>query len=218
MLLYDENRIVVDVNLPKIKWDWSTCHEASHRILVWHRPYFYGDTAQTLDPDWHEILESEANYGASALMFCGTVFTREACDTAKNWASVMALKKRYGKSLTTTLRRYVEHGHDHAMVMLVSTPYWLEKHEDQPTRCRHFVRSNKFAEQFGAVEPEQILAVVDANSTERRGGPVANFIFAFDDDNGVSHEFNIETFYNGHYNLTLCVHVQKCTAKRIIVP
>jgi hypothetical protein len=216
--LPSETRILVDASLPSPKQEWASFHDSMHRILEWHRPFFLGDTAQTLDPDYQEILENEANYGASALMFCGPVFTKEACDTAKNWASVTALKKRYAKSLTTTLRRYVEHSHDHAMVMLVSTPYWLEKPEDQPTRCRHFVRSNKFAEQFGAVQPQQILAVVDANSTERRGGPVANFIFAFADGNGVSHEFNIETFYNGYYNLTFCVHVQKCTAKRIIVP
>src|SRR5271166_6374755 len=59
VLFNDENRIVVDAGLPILKREWPSLHEAAHRILVWHRPYFYGDTAQTLDPDWHEALEAE---------------------------------------------------------------------------------------------------------------------------------------------------------------
>ena len=69
MLFQDESRIVVDASLPKGKQEWPSLHEAGHRILEWHRPYFFGDTAQTLDPDWQQILEEEANYAASALMF-----------------------------------------------------------------------------------------------------------------------------------------------------
>lgn len=217
VLLYDEERIVVDANLPEIKWDWSTSHEISHRILRWHRPYFYGDTAQTLDPDWHEILELEANYCASELMFCGNVFKKEACEVGKNWESVALLKKRYGKSWTTTLRRYVEHGHDHAMVMLVSTPYWKVKPADQPERWRYFIKSKKFIKQFSNIKPEQVLTKLDDNSNIRRGGIVADFTFPLIDDNGVLHEFHAESFYNTHYLLTLCVQTRKCASKRIIL-
>ena len=111
VLFHDENRIVVDETLPDLKREWPSFHEASHKILVWHKPYFcYGDTAQTLNPDWHEQLEAEANFGASALMFCGPVFTEEARDTKPEWSAVEELKKRYRKSFSTTLRRYVEFG------------------------------------------------------------------------------------------------------------
>ncbi len=218
VLFYDENRIVVDEELPEIRQDWPSFHEVSHKIFVWHKPYFYGDTAQTLDPDWHEILESEANYGASALMFCGHIFTKEACDTTKEWASVASLKKRYKKSLTTTLRRYVEHGHDHSMFMLVSTPYWCIKPEDQTKQWRHFVRSKMFSEQFSTVAAEDVLKAVDSNSSIRIGGPVADFTFSLNDDNGVLHEFRAESFYNRYYLLTLCVQLKKCTEKRIVMP
>ena len=53
------------------------------------------------------------------MMFCGPVFSKEAKDTYPSWSSVAALKGRYGKSYVTTLRRYVEHGPDHPMVLLV---------------------------------------------------------------------------------------------------
>lgn len=218
VLLYDEDRIVVDSGLPEIKRDFPSFHETAHRIFVWHRPFFYGDTAQTLDPDWHEQLEAEANYGASALMFCGPVFTREALDTSAEWASVAAMKERYGKSYVTTLRRYVEHSHNHPMAMLVSTPYWKEKPADQPERWRHFVPSKRFAAEFASVSASDLLAAVDENSIERSGGPVADFTYCLEDGNGDGHEFRAESFNNSYYVLTLFVELRRLGAKRIVVP
>lgn len=219
VLFYDEDRIVIDAGLPIIRQDWPSFHEAAHKILPWHKPYFsYGDTAQTLDPDWHELLESEANYAASALMFCGPIFTKEARDMTRDWESVKFLTKRYGKTMTTTLRRFVEHGPEHPMVMLVSIPNWCIEPIDQTKRCRYFVRSKKFAEQFSAVTANEMLSAVDNNSISRRGGPVADFTFALNDDNGMSHEFRIESFYNQYDLLTLCIHLRKCTSKSIIIP
>jgi hypothetical protein len=217
VLFYDENRIVVDEELPEIRQEWPSFHEVSHKIFGWHKPYFYGDTAQTLDPDWHEMLENEANYGASSLMFCWPVFTKEARDMAKEWSSVKFLHERYNKTMTTTLRRFVEHGPECPMAMLVSTPYWCIKPEDQTKQWRHFVRSKMFSEQFNTVTAEDVLKAVDGNSSIRKGGPVADFTFSLNDDNGVLHEFHAESFYNRYYLLTLCVQLKKCTAKRIVM-
>ncbi len=80
-----------------------------------------------------------ANYAASTLMFCGPVFTTEAKDTKPEWASIEGLKKRYRKSYSTTLRRYVQFGPDCPIAMLVITPLWMERPPDQEGRCRHFV-------------------------------------------------------------------------------
>jgi len=217
VLFYDEDRMIIDAELPEIRQDWPSFHESAHNVLSWHRPYFYGDTAQTLDPDWHEVLECEANYAASSLMFCGPIFTKDALDTTMNWAGVMDLKKRYKKSMTTTLRRYVEHGHDHAMLMMVSTAYWKPKPPDQPERWRHFVRSRKFAEQFKNVTPEQVLNALDRNCDECRRWPVADFILALHDDNGSLHEFHVESINNSYNLLTLCVQIQKCSAQHIVL-
>ena len=68
------------------------------------------------------------------------------------------------------------------------------------------------------MKPEQVLAALDNNVEMRRGGPVADFIFSLNDDNGVLHEFHAESFYNTHDILTFFVHVGKCTSKRIIMP
>lgn len=66
--LPDEEKILVDSSLPVPKQEWASFHDTLHSMLPWHRPYFLGDTAQTLDPDFQEMLENEANYGASAAM------------------------------------------------------------------------------------------------------------------------------------------------------
>jgi len=65
--LPDDDQILVDSSIPAPKQEWASFHDAVHTILEWHRPYFLGDTAQTLYPDFQEMLEGEANYGASAL-------------------------------------------------------------------------------------------------------------------------------------------------------
>jgi len=218
LLFHDENRIVVDDALPEIKREWPSFHEASHKVLVWHRSYFYGDTAQTLNPDWHEQLEAEANFAASALMFCGPLFTQEARDTKPEWAAFEELKKRYGKSYSTTLRRYVQFGPDVSMAMLVSTPYWKDQPSDQNTRCRHFVPSPSFEEMFSKITREQLRKQVDVNSTPRRGGLVADFAFCLEDDNGTRHEFRAQSFFNGYYLQTLFVHLAEVSSRTIVLP
>ncbi len=45
VLFQDENRIVIDQNLPPLKQDHPSCHEITYRIVPWHKAYFFGDTA-----------------------------------------------------------------------------------------------------------------------------------------------------------------------------
>ena len=91
--LPDRDQILVDSSLPAPKQEWASFHDSVHTILPWHKAFFLGDTAQTLNPDFQEKLESEANYGCSGLMFCGKLFTVEALDTVPCWESIKILKK-----------------------------------------------------------------------------------------------------------------------------
>lgn len=180
----DREQIFVDKTLPPVKQDWASFHDATHTILKWHRPFFLGDTSQTLDPDFQEMLENEANYGASALMFGRKMFTRDGLDTRPEWASIEALQKRYKKSLVATLRRYIEFTHDLPMIMMVSTPDWLEIPGDQKYQWRHLVPSNRFSLEFGEINPGYLLNLVNANIQKRRGGLIGSFEFALDNLNG----------------------------------
>ncbi len=156
--LPNEKRILVDDSQPEPKQVWASFHDTIHAVLPWHRDFFLGDTAQTLEPDYQDMLESEANYGSSGLMFGGQLFTAQALDTTPCWQAIQQLRKLHGKSCVTTFRRYIEHGHDKALAGLISTPWWMPKPEDQITPCRHFVRSRRFEREFPSVRPEELLA------------------------------------------------------------
>jgi hypothetical protein len=52
----------------------------------------------------------------------------------RNWSGVELLKRCHEKSFVTTLRGFVENGHDHAMEKIVSAPRWLSKPDNQPER------------------------------------------------------------------------------------
>jgi hypothetical protein len=139
---------LIDSSLPPPKQKWaSSFHDITHSLLPWQKIYFLGDTAETLDPDIQMRLEAEAHYGASALMFGGKLFTKEAIDTVPQWSSIQPLSKRYDTSYPTTLRRYVQFSHDLAMVLIVSTPWWMEIPNDQNYQWRHFVRSKRTREE-----------------------------------------------------------------------
>ena len=130
----------------------------------------------------------------------------------------MALVARCGKSMTATLRRFVTHGPDRIMAMMVSTPWWEQKPDDQPNRWRHFAGSRLFEAFFSNLLPEQLLSEVDAHSQRRSGGPVAEFACCVDDNDGQPHEFYVESFYNRHDILTLFVEIRQRSARRIVVP
>jgi hypothetical protein len=204
--LPDRNQILVDSSLPAPKQEWASFHDSVHTILPWHKAYFLGDTAQTLNPDFQEKLESEANCGGSGLMFCGKRFTVEALDTIPCWESIKILKNRYKKSWVTTLRRYVGFSHKIPLAMMVSTPNWEDKPDTQIYRWRHFIGSDHFLTQFACIEPESVLEEIDNNTFKRRGGPVGDFNLCLPDVNGDLHEFRAECFYNQHDILTFIVY------------
>ena len=86
-------RILVDEALPEPKKKWASFHDTTHSILEWHRPFFLGDTAQTLDPDFQNTLEAEAHYGASGLMFGGNVLQGTIWTQPLNGTASRCLKR-----------------------------------------------------------------------------------------------------------------------------
>jgi Zn-dependent peptidase ImmA (M78 family) len=218
VLLFDESRVCIDQELPRIKHPWASCHEIGHRALPWHKPFFFADTAQTLDPTYQADLEDEANFAAGRLLFLGDTFSQEACDVSPTILAIKALAQRYRASLTATLRRYVEQGPDVAMAMLVSTAAWNEVPDDQQRRSRHFVPSPRFALLFPEMSAEGLRVAVDRHASYRRGGTVADFSLGLLDMRGELHELRAWTFNNQHYLLTLFIEEQRIGAKRVLMP
>lgn len=96
--LPEEKKILIDKDTPDIKHRWYSAHELGHRIVPWHSDFTMGDTAETLDPGYHEIIEAEANYAAASLLFLASRFSREASDYELNMKSVQSLSKIYNNS------------------------------------------------------------------------------------------------------------------------
>lgn len=215
--LPSERRILVDQSLPKPKQTWASFHDTIHTALPWHRDFYLGDTAQTLEPDYQEMLESEANYGASTLMFGGQLFTAQALDTIPCWQSIERLQKAHRKSFAATFRRYVEHGHDGSLAGLVSTPWWMSKPADQVTRCRHFVRSRRFEREFPEVSPDKLLQAVNESTAPRKWGIAGEFTLPLKGAAGELREFVAESFFNQHYLMTLFVARGEGESARVFV-
>ncbi|MDO9181228.1 MAG: hypothetical protein Q7U04_02410, partial [Bacteriovorax sp.] len=132
----------------------------------------------------------------------------EALDLKNDFSTVTELSKRYKNSTTATLRRYVEHSYDSPMIGLVHTPYWLDKPEDQITRCRHYIKSPLFSGKFSNVQSNYLINEVERINYKARGGPVGEGEFSLLDDNGQLHTFNSFSFFNSYYILTLIKYRQ----------
>ena len=218
LLLFDEKRVLLDRALPMPKHDWASAHEAAHQIIPWHGEFCRGDTASTLDPDWHEQIEAEANFAASSLLFCGRVFTLQARETDPCWASVETLRKDHRKSLVTTARRYVTAGPKCPMLLVISTPSWEPKPVDQAGRVRHVVPSPEFESRFPLPDHEALRTAIDSNTWPCRGGPAGELLHSLADRNGSQHIFSAECFFNRYYIITLFVHSEAVTSSSIILP
>lgn len=207
--LPDSDKILVDEAVPNSKRKWVNAHEIQHRLNPNHQ-YLLGDTAETLDPTYQEILENEANYGASSMIFLCDRFTSEARDCAVEMASVRTLAKRYKNSLSTTLRRFVQNSHEIPLAGLISVPRWKDPF-NTASRCRHFVRSDAFARRFSNVQPADLLSRIDGLASYCRGGPAGGGTVMVPDVNGAHHVFSSEIFFNSYDLLTIVRHIGAAT-------
>lgn len=203
--LPEETRILVDDSLPEPKQLWASFHDTVHTILPWQRDFFLGDTAQTLEPEYQDTLEEEANYGASALMFGGERFSTMALDTAPCWESICKLQKLHKKSYTTTFRRYIEHSHKLPLAGLISIPWWKRLPDPNQPKLKHFIASRQFLLGFPNVPTATLLTLVRGNTRPTKFGIAGEFTCSLTNIRGESVEFVGQAFTNQHELMTLFV-------------
>ena len=208
LFLPDRNQIAIDSHVPKSKEKWVTAHEITHKILPTHNQLMLGDTAKTLDYDYHDMMEREANYGASALIFMQDKFSNDAEQFNCDINSVFQLSDRYKNSRTSTLRRFVETNKHRPLSAFVSKPIWRNGEEMEP-RCRYYIKSPMFEHLFSNIDSDLLLAMIDANCHRVSGGPCGDETKLLFDVNGVAHEFLFESFYNKYDILTLITHIKQ---------
>ncbi|WP_315731536.1 MULTISPECIES: DUF955 domain-containing protein [unclassified Bradyrhizobium] len=201
----DNKRILIDEAVPKPKHRWIEGHEIGHSFIPWHREFLFGDTDYTLDPTCHAIVEAEANYAASQLLFLQQRFAREARDVTLDFKTIQAISKRFGNTLTTTFWRMIEDRDPDAPVfgMVTAHPFHPEiGATDDGKPVRYFIRSRAFREYFAGVTPEIAYALIERNATRRKRGPVFDASDVLLNANGERCEFRLESFCNSHALLT----------------
>ncbi len=209
----DQKFIMIDEKQPEAKWRWLEAHEMGHKLCDWHGPFLFGDTKFTLSPECHLKLEAEANYTAGQLLFLGDKFRSEASDVQMSFSSVKQLQGRYKNSLTTTLWRFIEQrGHQQPIVGLISChPHPSKRTASGDEFCRHFIQSPAFATRFSKINGLSLFHQVAGYCKPQKGGLVGEDELELQDDDGDTHRFQFETFFNQYDALTIGWHVSKKT-------
>ena len=213
----DRKRILLDGNLPAKKHRWNEAHEIGHSLLPWHDDTMLGDNAHTLSRDCHEQIETEANYAAGRLLFLRDRFNNEALDLEPNIASIQALHRSFGNTLSTTFYRFTEAvGVERPIVGLISDHPHPDRrsHDYDPSApCRHYIMSPAFAARFSKISEIDLFAAAIGYCGSQRGGPLGTSELILTDDNGDNHRFCFETFYNRYDALTFGVYLrpEPCT-------
>ncbi len=207
----DSKRILIDETVPKPKHRWIEGHEVGHSVIPWHREFLFGDNEFTLDPVCHAVVEAEANFAASQLLFLQKRFAAEARDSALEFNSVKAFAKRFGNTITTTFWRMIEDRDPDAPVfgMVTAHPRYPEIGSgDNGEPIRYFIRSRAFREKFGHITPEGAFALIERNATHKKTGPVFDAMEVLCNANGEACEFQLESFCNSHALLTFGMFVK----------
>lgn len=202
----DRKRILLDSSEPKLKHRWNEAHEVGHSVIPWHQGFCHGDHAGTLSMSCQQALEAEANFAAGRLLFLQDRFVEEVNSGTLDIASVKQLGKSYGNTITSTLWRGVECHNGYAFGLVSQHPRGAQNNE--AALIRYFVQSKTFAACFSDLRPEAVFS--DLGSFCRPGrGPIGQEERSFIDDNGQTHTFLVESFFNGYDALTVGVHEKR---------
>ena len=206
LYLPDQKRILIDQELPQPKQRWNEAHEYTHSIIPWHSNLTLGDDQQTLSLFCHEQIEHEANYAAGRLLFLQDKFDTMARQSPITIKLAQDLSKLFRNSLTTTLWRLVEL-HDVPAVGLISCH--PQRPKDGVFPIRYFVTSQTFQKRFSNVSELTVLENIKSYCGYSTKGPLGEAEIVLGDDNGESHLFDFETFYNQYDALTIGIYKGK---------
>jgi len=108
---FREKTISVDLSIKNnAKKKFIKLHEIGHYVLPWQKEmYAYLDDEENLSVNADELCEQEANHFASSALFQLDLFEQEARKLSLHLDSAVSLSKKFGSSIHSSLRRYVEY-------------------------------------------------------------------------------------------------------------
>jgi hypothetical protein len=211
--VFGERTAYIDRSEPLPRQRFTEAHEATHSMCKWHEPALKLDDSNTLDGRrLHHVVEAEANFGASYLIFQGGRFHRRALEEQVSMRTPLDLADGYGASRHATLHFYAEH-HPDAVALLVTGRYlrW-----DGTLPIWRSVESPNFLGRFGRLRdllPGGVLStqpgdnaplaeIVQASRTSL-DPPTTELLIS--DRDGTQHKFEAEAFFNQYCHFVLVV-------------
>jgi hypothetical protein len=151
---------------------FATLHECCHYIFPWQRKtYAYLDDERTLDPQTRFIFERQANVGASYLLWQGEAYMKEALDMPITAVTPVNLAQRYGGSVHSSMRYYVEHHRESLILMVVKRG--SPKAVPEPYKLQYTITSPAFKSKFGTVRITANLS--DNHVLLKRSSPLVTY-------------------------------------------
>ncbi len=200
--------IYVDPDIHPARKSFVIFHEVSHRILPWHKGLYcpHADTEVTLDQSVAQILEAEANVGASLILFQLDRFKEELRDYRMGLGSAVKLAERFDASLHSTFRRYVQDNHQPCALLILKSESQNILNKRNFFMLWYHLQSDKFTEEYGQVDwpkfyhaRHPIYDTISTNSLK----PIKCGEIVIKNLRGEMKRYRIETFYNGFNHFVL---------------
>jgi Zn-dependent peptidase ImmA (M78 family) len=149
MLDRTEKTIYLDLSQKTERKNFVKLHEVGHSVLPWQSDIHdvIDDDDESLNSDYHEEFEAEANYFASITLFQHDRFNDELSKLPLGIESSMQLAKQFGASIHATLRRYVQCSKKRCALLVLENI--AEKGKKPLCNIRNSFYSNKFDKTFG---------------------------------------------------------------------
>lgn len=213
--------VYLDKAVHVAKLPFLKLHETAHAVLPWQKDIYAvtEDCEKTLAPEIADGFEKEANVFATEVVFQLDAFTEEAADHDIGILVPVKLKKRYGSSIYSAVRRYVSTHHKACLVLVLEPP---QLHEDLGFTCdlRRVVASTAFEEHFGELNwPEYFSPDDEIGAAVPVGGKKMSMYrrVTLVDRNGNRNQCLAEAFTQTHQVFVLIHSIKTLTAKRVLV-
>ena len=126
-------------------------HETGHGVLPWQNEIIAAfDNSQTLNPEYEDEFEQEANYFASITLFQQNRFDREMDKVEFGLPGVASLASKFGSSIHASFRNYIFKTNKRC-ILLVLDPIQVEKFNIPICSKRNLFYSKPFTEEFGKI-------------------------------------------------------------------
>lgn len=155
LLFRQEKKVLIDSNCLPAKQQFVKLHEVGHHVLPWQKAIseIMPDDDQTLDFDVKEKFEAEANMFASETLFQGEKFAQLTEKMPLSIESAINLSDKFGSSIHSSIRRYVEYGHQCCALLV------MEKTTQFGALLRNLFHSDSFLANYFPLPFPQVLDV-----------------------------------------------------------